>query len=207
MDASEILSAARIVPVVVIEDVATAVPLARTLGEAGLAHIEVTLRTDAALAAIERIAADVPELTVGAGSVRSPQQMADIINAGAVFAVSPGCSTALLDAARDFKVPFVPGAVTPSESMQLLDAGYVLQKFFPAELSGGRAFLSAMNAPLPEPRFFPTGGITPENASSYLLLSNVACIGGTWIAPAALLAQQDFNEVSRRARDAVALTL
>ena len=207
MDASEYLSSVRIVPVVVLEDAANAASLAQALCAAGLTHVEVTLRTNAALQAIERIASDVADVSVGAGSVRNAQQMTDAQNAGAMFAVSPGCSDELLEAADDSKLPFVPGAVTPFESMWLLEAGYTLQKFFPAELAGGAAFLKAIQAPLPEPRFFPTGGITPDNAASYLSLANVACIGGTWLAPPPLLAKQDFSAIRRRAEDAVALTL
>lgn len=207
MDASELLSAAGVVPVVVIDDEASAVELGRTLVEAGLGFIEVTLRTPAALSCIERLVAEVPDLVVGAGSVRSVEHLSSATDAGAVFCVSPGSSDALLDAAREQRIPCVPGAVTASESMRLLDAGYRLQKFFPAELAGGMAMLKAIGAPLPEPRFFPTGGITPANAAEYLALGNVACVGGTWVAPAALLAAGDFGAIHTLARDAAALTL
>ena len=207
MDASEFLSPAAIVPVVVIDEVATAVKLAATLAGAGLGFVEVTLRTPAALAAIEQIARHLPEIVVGAGSVRRASQLEEAGSAGAKFIVSPGSSDALLTAAAEMKLPFVPGAVTPSESLNLLEQGYTLQKFFPAELAGGVAMLKAMGAPIPEAQFFPTGGITAESARRYLALDNVACIGGSWIAPAPLLGKRDFAAIAERARNAAGLAL
>jgi 2-dehydro-3-deoxyphosphogluconate aldolase/(4S)-4-hydroxy-2-oxoglutarate aldolase len=125
--------------------------------------------------------------------------------AGAVFAVSPGSSDSLLDAAADAELPFIPGAVTASEILKLLDLGYTLQKFFPAELSGGVPFLKAVGAPIPEVRFMPTGGVTPANAIDYLSLANVACIGGSWIAPSGLLQEKNFDVVARLAGEAAKL--
>lgn len=206
MDAGKLLSPFRIVPVVVIRDVDTAVPLAATLAAAGLGAIEVTLRTPAALEALQRIAAEVPAILPGAGSVRTPAQMQQAQAAGAQFCVSPGSSAALLDAARDQQMAFVPGAVTATEMIALLEAGYTLQKFFPAELAGGVAMLRAVGAPLPEVRFFPTGGISTNNAREYLALANVSCIGGSWLAPAASLASGDFDAIAQLAEDAVKLT-
>ena len=205
MDASELLAGQRIVPVVVIEEAASAVPLAETLLEAGLGAIEVTLRSDAALEAIERIASAVPDLVLGAGSVRRAEHLARVRDAGARFAVSPGATERLLDEADAVALPFVPGAVTASEILRLLERGYTLQKFFPAELSGGVAQLRALAAPLPEVRFFPTGGITPERASEYLALPCVACLGGSWMVPAALLADGDYEAIGRLSRDAARL--
>ena len=199
MSAAELLRGIRVVPVVVIDDVEKAVPLARTLFEAGLKAIEVTLRTPAALDALRRIVADVPEMITGAGSVRQARQVADIVAAGAHFGVSPGASPALLDAVREAGLPFIPGAVTPSETLALLEQDYTLQKFFPAELSGGAAYLKGIAAPIPEATFMPTGGITAANASEYLALGNVACLGGTWIAPAASLEAADFEGIGERA--------
>ena len=207
MDASEFLSASAVVPVVVIEEADSAVGLALTLAEAGLSIVEVTLRTPVALAAIERIANEVPAVTIGAGSVRHATQMSEIVSAGAQFAVSPGFSDGLLRAAADHELPFVPGAVTPSESLQLLECGYKLQKFFPAELAGGMAMLNAVAAPIPEVRFFPTGGITAESAADYLAMQNVACVGGSWVAPVPLLRKRDFGAIGGLARDAANLTL
>ena len=205
MNAADLLAGQRVVPVVVIDDAGDAVPLAKTLLASGLTAIEVTLRTEAGLEAIERIASDVPEMLVGAGSVRRAAQIAEVKAAGALFAVSPGSSDSLLDAAADAELPFVPGAVTASEMLKLLDLGYTLQKFFPAELSGGAAFLKAVGAPIPEVSFMPTGGIGPDNADDYLSLGNVACIGGSWIAPSALLADQDFDAIAGLAAAAAKL--
>jgi len=207
MDASALFRETRIVPVVVINRADQASELARTLLRAGLNRIEVTLRTDEALGAIERIAAEVPEMVVGAGSVRKPEQFDHIARAGARFAVSPGSSERLLEKAADTGMPLVPGAATASEVLVLLERGYRLQKFFPAEQAGGVAALKSLGAPLPEAMFFPTGGITPANAREYLSLPNVACIGGSWIAPVALLEQGQFTRIAGIAEDAVALAL
>lgn len=202
MDASALLKDARIVPVVVIDDPRVAAGLARTLVEAGLPYVEITLRTEQALAAIEQMAAAVPEAVVGAGSVRSPAQFRQLRDAGARFAVSPGFSTQLTDAAAEAQVPFVPGGVTASEVLELQALGYSLIKFFPAELAGGISMLKALGAPLPEACFFPTGGITPARAADYLKLPNVPCLGGTWITPADRLAAGDFESIGRLAREA-----
>jgi 2-dehydro-3-deoxyphosphogluconate aldolase/(4S)-4-hydroxy-2-oxoglutarate aldolase len=205
MNAAGLLAGQHVVPVVVIDCAGDAVPLARTLLAAGLTAIEVTLRTEAGLAAIERIAKEVPGMLVGAGSVRRATQIKDVTSAGAMFAVSPGSSDALLDAVANVELPFVPGAVTASEILNLLDRGYTLQKFFPAELSGGAAFLEAIAAPIPEVSFMPTGGIGPDNAKDYLALSNVACVGGSWIAPPDLLRNEDFPAITERASAAANL--
>jgi 2-dehydro-3-deoxyphosphogluconate aldolase/(4S)-4-hydroxy-2-oxoglutarate aldolase len=205
MNAADLLAGQRVVPVVVIEDANDAVPLARTLLSAGLDAIEVTLRTDEGLEAIERIASEVPDMLLGAGSVRRAGQIAEVKSAGAEFAVSPGSSDPLLNAAADAALPFIPGAVTASEVLKLLDLGYTLQKFFPAELSGGAAFLKAIGAPIPEARFMPTGGVTPANAAAYLSLANVACIGGSWIAPTGLLREKNFDAIARLAGEAAGL--
>lgn len=205
MNAADLLGGQRVVPVVVIDDANDAVPLARALLAAGLGAIEVTLRTDEGLDAIERIAHEVPDMLVGAGSVRRAAQIAEVKSAGAEFAVSPGSSDSLLDAVGDAALPFIPGAVTASEVLKLLDRGYTLQKFFPAELSGGAPFLKAIGAPIPEARFMPTGGVTPGNAADYLSLSNVACIGGSWIAPSGLLREKNFDAIARLAGEAARL--
>jgi 2-dehydro-3-deoxyphosphogluconate aldolase/(4S)-4-hydroxy-2-oxoglutarate aldolase len=206
VDAAELLRGARIVPVVVVDDPAIAVRLAEVLFEAGLDAIEITLRTPGALQAIENIMSAFPDACVGAGSVRAAEQFAQIRDAGARFAVSPGSSELLLDASAIYKMPFVPGAVTASEIIRLQEHGYALMKFFPAELAGGTKMLKALGAPLPEARFFPTGGITPALAVKYLQLPSVACIGGSWITPGNLLAAGDFDSIARLARDAAQLT-
>ena len=201
----ELLQDIRVVPVVVIDDIDTAVPLAETLLASGLRAIEVTLRTPPAVDAIAAIAEKVPDLLVGAGSIRNASQLIDVLDAGATFGVSPGHSDALLDAVANARLPFIPGAVTPSESLALFDRGYALQKFFPAGVAGGMPYLKALSGPLPEIRFMPTGGITAESASDYLALSNVACIGGTWIVPADRLRNRDFEAIARLAKAAAAL--
>lgn len=205
MDASKLLAGTRIVPVVVIDDVDKAVPLAECLIAAGLDIIEVTLRTDAGLEAIERIAKAVPAMIVGAGSIRSIDQVEAVVKAGAKFGVAPGATGRLLNAVDRAGLPFVPGAVTPSEMMRLLQRGYTLQKFFPAELCGGINFLKAAGAPLPEVRFVPTGGISAEHAVAYLALDNVAAVGGSWLTPKAAIEAGDFDAIGRIAADAAQL--
>ena len=205
MDASTLLSKSRIVPVVVIEDLAVAVDLAKTLRDVGVDSIEVTLRTDCALEAIALIANQVPDIIVGAGSVRRPAQFAEIAARGARFAVSPGATDLLIDEAIRSNMPLVPGAATASEIIRLMERGYVLQKFFPAELLGGVAMLKALSAPLPEIRFFPTGGISAALATDYLSLNCVSCIGGSWFVPSALLREGRFEEIGGLAAVALAL--
>ena len=200
MDASQLLQNIRLIPVVVIEDDSHAVQLAETLLEAGITAIEITLRTECALAAMEKIAHAVPDILLGAGSIRQPGQFTTIANAGAHFAVSPGHSERLLAAAN---MPYLPGAATPSECMGLLEHGYQLQKFFPAEQSGGLAKIKAMSAPLPEVRFCPTGGITLNNARDYLACPAVACVGGSWFVPADALRAGDFKTIAALSREIV----
>ena len=207
MDATDLLRGNPVVPVVVIDNADNAVRLAETLVDAGLHVIEVTLRTDDALVSIAAIAKAVPEMIVGAGSIRKTSQLADVKDAGATFVVSPGFSDALLGAAEALAMPFVPGAVTPSEMIQLYERGYRLQKFFPAELAGGHAYLKSVGAPLPELSFMPTGGITLENVRDYLKLKNVLCVGGSWITPTALQAAEDFEAIHSLATDAARLSL
>ena len=176
MDASELLDGIKLVPVVVIEDVEIAVPLAECLLSAGIGAIEITLRTAAALESMERVAKSVPDLILGAGSVRLPTQFDEIKRAGARFAVCPGSSAKLLAEAARSGIPFVPGAATATEIINLLEHGYTLQKFFPAELSGGVKKMEALSAPIPEVRFFPTGGISEALATDYINSAVVSCI-------------------------------
>jgi 2-dehydro-3-deoxyphosphogluconate aldolase / (4S)-4-hydroxy-2-oxoglutarate aldolase len=185
-----------VVPVVVLDDAAQAVPLARALAAGGVRVMEVTLRTAAGVAAIERVAAEVPEVLVGAGSVRTPQELDAVCRVGASFVVLPGAPARLLDAALDSGVPVVPGASTVTEMMTLAERGIELMKFFPAEACGGVRFLSSVTAPLPNLRFCPTGGVTAASASSYLSLRSVVCVGGSWLTPPQLLATADWGKVT-----------
>ena len=203
--AADLLHGIRVVPVVVIDDADTAVPLAETLLASGLRAIEVTLRTPAAIDAIAAIAKEVPEVLVGAGSLRNVNQVKDVVDAGAKFGVSPGHNDTLLDAVAAAQLPFIPGAITPSESLGLLDRGYALQKFFPAGVAGGIPYLRAVSGPLPEIRFMPTGGVSSENAPDYLALANVSCIGGSWIVPGDALRQRDFEAIAKLAKAAATL--
>ncbi|GGY12114.1 bifunctional 4-hydroxy-2-oxoglutarate aldolase/2-dehydro-3-deoxy-phosphogluconate aldolase [Streptomyces tanashiensis] len=203
--APEARAAARVVPVVVVEDAADAVPLARALVAGGLPLIEVTLRTPAALDAVRAIAAEVPEAVVGAGTVVSPAGVADAVRAGARFLVSPGWTRRLLGAMRDSGVPFLPGVSTASEVVTLLEQGVEDMKFFPAEAAGGVPYLKSLAGPLPRARFCPTGGISLASAPAYLALPNVGCVGGTWMLPPEALAARDWSRVESLARGAAAL--
>jgi 2-dehydro-3-deoxyphosphogluconate aldolase/(4S)-4-hydroxy-2-oxoglutarate aldolase len=201
-----ILNRAPVVPVVVIDNVEHAVPLARALVAGGTPAIEVTLRTPAALDAIRAIAAEVEGACVGAGTVLNPHDLEAATQAGARFAVSPGSSSALLNAAAYSTLPLLPGAATASEAMTLLEQGYRLQKFFPAQAAGGPAMLRSLDGPLPGIRFCPTGGITPQNAADYLALPNVICVGGSWLTPRDLQQAGDWTAIEQRARAATGLS-
>jgi 2-dehydro-3-deoxyphosphogluconate aldolase/(4S)-4-hydroxy-2-oxoglutarate aldolase len=205
MKINEILSAGPLIPVVIIDEADAAVPLARALIAGGIRVIEVTLRTATALAAIKRITAEVPEAIVGAGTILRPQQLAEVEAAGAAFAVSPGATPELLQAARAAKIPLLPGAATASEAMRLLEAGYKHMKFFPAEAAGGAGLLGSLASPLPDAKFCPTGGIDPANAESYLRLPNVACVGSSWPVPAAAIRSGEWDKITERARTCVGL--
>lgn len=201
-----LLDTTRVVPVITIKDAATAIPLAEALVAGGLQVLEITLRTEAGLESIRRIAAEVPGATVGAGTVITPQQLLDARNAGARFIVSPGCTDALSRAAANAGGVFLPGAVTASEVLRLLELGIPMMKFFPAETSGGVAALKALGAPFPQVRFCPTGGIDLQRAASYLALPNVACIGGSWMVPGDLIAAGDWDAIRALAAEASAST-
>ncbi|MFF1711858.1 bifunctional 4-hydroxy-2-oxoglutarate aldolase/2-dehydro-3-deoxy-phosphogluconate aldolase [Streptomyces sp. NPDC058268] len=203
--AASVLDLAPVVPVVVVEDVADAVPLARALVAGGLPAIEVTLRTPAALDAIRAIAAEVPDAVVGAGTVISPRGVADSVDAGARFLVSPGWTDTLLAAMKASGVPFLPGVSTTSEVVALLERGVHEMKFFPAEAAGGTAYLKSLGGPLPQARFCPTGGIGLASAPSYLALPNVGCVGGSWMLPADAVAAKDWPRIEALAREAASL--
>lgn len=200
-----ILEGQPVVPVLKIERLMDAVPLARALSRGGLAAIEITLRTPDAIDAIRLVADEVPEAIVGAGTVLTARDFARAEAAGARFIVSPGITQELLDAASMSGTPFLPGAITPSEVMAAVEEGYGTLKFFPAEQAGGVAFLKALSAPLAQTRFCPTGGISPKNAADYLALPNVICVGGSWVAPEKAVADGDWTAIETLARAAARL--
>ncbi|MGW6221198.1 bifunctional 4-hydroxy-2-oxoglutarate aldolase/2-dehydro-3-deoxy-phosphogluconate aldolase [Streptomyces olivaceus] len=204
--AASVLDLAPVVPVVVVDELADAVPLARALVAGGLPAIEVTLRTPVALDAIRAIAGEVPGAVVGAGTVITAEQVGEVAAAGARFLVSPGWTDGLVDAMRASGVPFLPGVSTTSEVVALLERGVREMKFFPAEAAGGTAYLKALAAPLPQARFCPTGGIGPASAPEYLALPNVGCVGGSWMLPKDAVAGRDWGRVEALAREAAALS-
>ncbi|MFG2374405.1 bifunctional 4-hydroxy-2-oxoglutarate aldolase/2-dehydro-3-deoxy-phosphogluconate aldolase [Streptomyces sp. NPDC048504] len=204
---SGLLDLAPVLPVVVIEDVADAVPLARALVAGGLPAIEVTLRTPVALEALRAIAGEVPGAVVGAGTVLTPGQVKECVGAGARFLVSPGWTELLLETMQGAGVPFLPGVSTTSEVVALLERGVREMKFFPAQASGGTAYLKALAGPLPQARFCPTGGIGVDSAPGYLALPNVGCVGGSWMIPADAVAARDWGRIEVLAREASALSV
>lgn len=198
------LRKAVILPVVTIEAAEDAVPLARALLAGGIDVIEVTLRTPDALEAVERIAAALPDMFVGAGTVLTPRQAQESTAAGARFLVSPGLTPALAEAALAAAVPFLPGVATASEAMAAAEYGFSAMKFFPAEASGGVAALKSLSAPLPHLRFCPTGGVDAANAARYLALANVVCVGGSWAAPAEAMRERNWAKIAALSREAAA---
>ena len=205
MTIDEILACGPVMPVIVIDEAEQAVPLAEALLAGGIQTAEVTLRTPAALAAIEAMATHCPEITVGAGTVRSADQARAVANAGGRFAVSPGTTSAVLAGCVGAGLPLLPGAASVSEMMALAEQGYSVQKFFPANAAGGISFIKSLSSPLPDLTFCPTGGITETTAPDWLALPNIACVGGSWIAPQALIESGDFAEITNRARVAAHL--
>jgi 2-dehydro-3-deoxyphosphogluconate aldolase/(4S)-4-hydroxy-2-oxoglutarate aldolase len=196
---------APVIPVVVIEDARAAVPMARALVAGGVPAIEVTLRTAAALQAVRAIAAEVEGAVVGVGTVLGEADLRAAYEAGARFAVSPGATSRLLDAADEIPLPLLPGAATASEAMALLERGYRHLKFFPAVPAGGAKLLAAWAGPLPQLSFCPTGGISVASAGDFLALPNVLCVGGSWLTPAGMLAAGDWAGIEQLARAAVHL--
>ena len=205
--ALQVMQDAPVIPVIVLNDVAHAVPMARALVAGGIRMLEVTLRTPQALACMEAIAKEVPDAVVGAGTVRSAADAKAAANAGAKFAVSPGYTSAVGQACRDQGLSLLPGVATGSEIMMAQEEGYTELKFFPAMQAGGPAMLKAWGGPFFDVRFCPTGGVTPQNASEFLSLSNVACVGGSWLVPADALAQGDWPRIEQLAREACQLKL
>ena len=202
--AAEICRLAPVVPVLVIDDLSHAKKLAEALVAGGLPALEVTLRTPVALDAI-RTMAEVPGGKVGAGTLLTPADVKAAKAAGAVFGVSPGATQRLLDACAEYDLPLLPGAATATEVMLLLELGYTVQKFFPAEQSGGAAYLKSIGSPIPQVQFCPTGGISLKNARDYLGLSNILCVGGSWVAPKAAMQRGDWAAITALAAEACAL--
>lgn len=201
----EIMTTSSVIPVIVIEDIEDAVPLAQALVNGGLKVLEVTLRTDAGLEAISKIKQAVPDAIVGAGTVISLLDLSKAIDAGSEFLVSPGSTPALIDAALQQSVPWLPGVSGPSEAMRLLEQGLSHLKFFPAQAAGGIPMLKSIAGPLPQIKFCPTGGITEATAPDYLVLDNVLCIGGSWMLDSALIDTKDWSAIEAKARAAARL--
>ena len=205
LSALQVMQDAPVIPVIVLTDVAHAGPMARALLAGGIRMLEVTLRTPQALACIEAIAREVPLAVVGAGTVRSRADAQAAARAGARFAVSPGYTTAVGQACRDAGLALLPGVASASEIMQAQEDGFTELKFFPAMQAGGPAMLKAWSGPFFDVKFCPTGGVTPHNASEFLALSNVVCVGSTWLVPADALASGDWARITRLAGEARAL--
>ncbi|GHQ13531.1 ketohydroxyglutarate aldolase [Helicobacter pylori] len=201
----EILQISPIVPVVVIEDIKDAVPLAQSLIEGGIQIIEVTLRSSCALEAIELIAKNVPKMRVGAGTILNPTQLEQAQNRGAEFLISPGLTIKLLEYAKKKDMPLIPGVSSSSEVMQALELGYNALKFFPAEYCGGVKLLNAFNGPFKGVKFCPTGGISADNMRSYLNLENVLCVGGSWLTPKNLIQNKEWDKITEICKRSLAL--
>ncbi|GAA8399602.1 bifunctional 4-hydroxy-2-oxoglutarate aldolase/2-dehydro-3-deoxy-phosphogluconate aldolase [Helicobacter pylori] len=201
----EILQISPIVPVVVVEDIKDAVPLAQSLIEGGIPIIEVTLRSSCALEAIELIAKNVPKMRVGAGTILNLTQLEQAQNRGAEFLISPGLTIKLLEHAKKKDMPLIPGVSSSSEVMQALELGYNALKFFPAEYCGGVKLLNAFNGPFKGVKFCPTGGISADNMRSYLNLENVVCVGGSWLTPKDLVQNKEWDKITEICKRALAL--
>ncbi len=201
----EVLQISPIVPVVVIENIKDAVPLAQSLIEGGIQIIEVTLRSSCALEAIELIAKNVPKMRVGAGTILNPTQLEQAQNRGAEFLISPGLTIKLLEYAKKKDMPLIPGVSSSSEVMQALELGYNALKFFPAEYCGGVKLLNAFNGPFKGVKFCPTGGISADNMRSYLNLENVLCVGGSWLTPKNLIQNKEWDKITEICKRSLAL--
>ena len=201
LKAAEICRLAPVVPVITVDDLAQALNLATALVAGGLPALEITLRTPVALDAI-RIMADVPGGVVGAGTLLTPADVKAAKAAGAKFGVSPGATQRLIDACSDYDLPLLPGAATATEIMTLLELGFTVQKFFPAEQAGGAPYLKSIGAPIPQVKFCPTGGVSLKNAGDYLCLPNILCVGGSWVVPKDALLQGDWAMITALAAEA-----
>lgn len=205
MNARELLALSPVMPVIVIDRLDDAVPLARALVAGGIRTLEITLRTPVALQAVRAIRQAVPQACVGVGTVTRSEELQASIDAGAAFALSPGASPRLLQAAAAGGLPFIPGVMTPSDVVAALEGGFDTLKLFPAEVAGGLKLLKALAGPFPGVMFCPTGGIDARSASAYLAQPNVGCVGGSWLVPAAALAARDWATIEALAREASAL--
>lgn len=203
---NEIVKVAPVIPVMVVERIEDAVPLARALYNGGLKVLEITLRTPCALDAITAMVESLPDdAVIGAGTIITPADLEKAVKAGSTFLVSPGTTPALIEAAKNSSVPLLPGVATPTEAMNLFVQGFTHLKFFPAEAAGGVPMMKSIGGPLPQITFCPTGGIDLAKAPSYLALPNVACVGGTWMAPKELMQAGRWDEIERLAREAASL--
>jgi 2-dehydro-3-deoxyphosphogluconate aldolase/(4S)-4-hydroxy-2-oxoglutarate aldolase len=205
-DATSLLRVSPVIPVVTIDDPRTAVPVARALADGGVGIIELTLRTDNALTSLKLIADEVPDILVGAGTVLTPAQADAAVAAGAQFLVSPGVTPSLLEHMLTLRVPILPGVATVGEVMQVLESGLTAMKFFPAGPAGGPEYLAAIGAPITQVQFCPTGGVSPSTAAAYLALPNVSCVGGSWLTPRGAIENEDWQQITRLAREAAGLT-
>ena len=205
MNVLEVMRVGPVIPVIVIDELAQAVPLAKALVAGGVRVLEVTLRTAPALEAIRLIARDVPDAIVGVGTLTRPQDFKDALEAGARFGVSPGLTPAMIEAAHQTKLPLLPGVFTPSDVIAARLAGFSQLKLFPAQQAGGIGMLKALGGPFPDVMFCPTGGVSAENAPDFLALPNVACVGGSWLAPKAEVNAGDWGKITALAREASAL--
>ena len=205
MTIHDILKLGPVMPVIVIDSADQAEPLADALLAGGIRTAEITLRTSAAIKAIEKMARNCPDITVGAGTVRTARDAQIAADAGSRFVVSPGTTPSILEGCQSAELPLLPGAASVSEMMALAEQGYSVQKFFPANAAGGISFIKSLSSPLPDLTFCPTGGITEITAPDWLALPNIACVGGSWIAPQALIESGDFAKITNRARVAAHL--
>jgi 2-dehydro-3-deoxyphosphogluconate aldolase/(4S)-4-hydroxy-2-oxoglutarate aldolase len=206
-DATSVLHISPVIPVVTIDDPRHAGPVARALADGGVRIIELTLRTESALTSLKRIADEVPDILVGAGTVLTPAQADAAVAAGAQFLVSPGVTHALMDYVSTIGVPFLPGVATIGEVMGVLERGLTAMKFFPAGPAGGPDYLAAIGAPIPQVQFCPTGGVSLGSAPGYLALPNVYCVGGSWLTPKAAIENNDWEQITKLAREAAELRL
>jgi 2-dehydro-3-deoxyphosphogluconate aldolase/(4S)-4-hydroxy-2-oxoglutarate aldolase len=202
---TDIINASPVMPIVLAPEVSQAVPLARALLAGGISVMEVRLRSADALDAVQEIRRLVPDMTVGVGMITSAKDLQAAVDAGAQFGTSPGSSIWLLDAAQEFRLPFLPGAMTPSDVLSARDAGFRAFKFFPARAAGGPTMLKALGSVFPDVQFYPSGGITAANAREYLALPNVACVGGSWVTPKLLVEARDWAAIEQLAQDATTL--
>jgi 2-dehydro-3-deoxyphosphogluconate aldolase/(4S)-4-hydroxy-2-oxoglutarate aldolase len=206
-DATSVLHISPVIPVVTIDDPRHAVPVARALVHGGVRIIELTLRTESALTSLKRIADEVPDILVGAGTVLTPAQADAAVAAGAQFLVSPGVTHSLMDHVLTMGVPFLPGVATVGEVMGVIERGLTAMKFFPAGPAGGPDYLAAIGAPIPQVQFCPTGGVSLGSAPGYLALPNVSCVGGSWLTSKAAMENNDWEQITRLAREAAELRL